>query len=296
MTKFPHAFAGMDIVVDNALGWARFMVERYADVDGNMARSPDNLRLSGQLQLARYILAAAQGHDAEAQVYLRNGHARILYGTHASLLRCRKRRHFVLGNLDTLVGQLLKAIATRQQWLVRPFLLDIFEAIEGGWGVHDGNGWTGAATLAFAAMGLSIIGRWLDIPIDLAKHKLPMDSRWTEFTQRWDDPDERSFLAIAYDVCEKHVERIGPGDVQDIKHEYEFSFPLDGLYPSEVLAALELRRLLGLSSTHPDHEILRLPYAIRIGEGAAAGTDKFLTEYVAGLRIRKLPHPASDTS
>ncbi|RCL20316.1 hypothetical protein C6A77_25130, partial [Pseudomonas sp. AFG_SD02_1510_Pfu_092] len=69
--------------------------------------------------------------------------------------------------LDGVTHLMFCAMATGQFRLVAPFHRTVLSALEGGYGVEDGNNLPIGTTLRYAAFGLTIIGDWLGKPLDL---------------------------------------------------------------------------------------------------------------------------------
>ncbi|EDW2056462.1 hypothetical protein S518_004344 [Salmonella enterica subsp. enterica] len=63
-------------------------------------------------------------------------------------------------------------------------------------------------------------------------------------------------------ACEVHVARIALTERESDSGNFEFDTPLLAVHPTEILAVLRLRDLLGLPNpTQIDHPLMRTPYA-----------------------------------
>ncbi|RBL80544.1 hypothetical protein DDE05_50555 [Streptomyces cavourensis] len=140
--------------------------------------------------------------------------------------------------------------------------LTTIAGLDGGYGVHDGHNPDIGTTLRYAAFGLTIIGNWLDQPLNLDKYALPSDPAWGPLVSMWRTPEPDKLLPVVLAACNTHVERIALTERESDSGNFEFDTPLLAIYPTEILAVLRLRDLLGLSNpTQIDHPLMQTPYA-----------------------------------
>ncbi|EHK64143.1 hypothetical protein KYC_21601 [Achromobacter arsenitoxydans SY8] len=63
-------------------------------------------------------------------------------------------------------------------------------------------------------------------------------------------------------ACDLHVARIALTEREADSGDFEFDTPLLAVHPTEILAVLRLRDLLGLPNpAHIDHPLMQTPYA-----------------------------------
>ncbi len=184
--------------------------------------------------------------------------------------------------LDGITHLMFCAIATGQFRLIAPFHQTIVLALEGGYGVEDGNNLPIGTTLRYAAFGLTIIGDWLGKPLDLDKHALPRDPAWGQLVAHWREPDPGNWLPILVVACDTHVERIALTSRELDSGNFEFGSPFEAVYPAEILAILNLRQSLGLQNPSIDHPLMKTPYAqLTCPPGMRFEPDELLTRFLA---------------
>ncbi|MDF2398847.1 hypothetical protein GWQ44_25145 [Pseudomonas sp. 3MA1] len=171
---------------------------------------------------------------------------------------------------------------------VQPAHKILFAGIEGGYGIRDGHDLPLGTTLRYAAFGLSIIGDWLGQPLDLEKHALPRDVAWGQLVAHWRHPDPDVLLSTLLLACDTHVERIALTERESDSGKFEFSSEFLAVHPTEILAVLRLRDLLGLPNPKEiDHPLMKTPYAaITCLPGAVTERDELLEQFLAVVRQR----------
>ncbi|KFF32175.1 hypothetical protein G039_0326855 [Pseudomonas aeruginosa VRFPA01] len=177
--------------------------------------------------------------------------------------------------------------------MVKPFYEVVLAGVNGGYGVHDGHNPPASSTLRYAAFGLTIISDWLGTPLDLDAHALPRDPAWGQLVAHWREPDPDRFLPVLLLACDTHVERIAvtEREANDQSKDFEFGSVFLAVHPTEILAVLRLRDLLGLPNpTTIDHPLMQTPYAaITSRPGEVTERDELLERYLATVRQRG-PH------
>jgi len=167
-------------------------------------------------------------------------------------------------DLDGLTALMFGSVALGRPELAKILYRTVLAGIEGGYGVRDGHDLPIGSTLRYAGFGLTIISNWLGQPLDLDKHALPRDPAWAPLVSQWREPDLDKFLPALLSACDVHVDRIAITyrEHETNAEEFEFSTPLLAVHPTEILAVLRLRDLLGLPNpAHIDHPLMRTPYA-----------------------------------
>ncbi|WP_241774767.1 hypothetical protein [Pseudomonas protegens] len=242
----------------------------------------------GMDEINQSLLAAAAGKWNLASQHLTYAFARMLYAKAIGINNVKGTNRKTTGDLDSSTHLMLGAIATGQPELVKPYHETIFAGIEGGYGIRDGHNPPLDSTLRYAAFGLSIIGDWLDQPLDLEKHALPRDLAWGQLVANWRNPDPEVLLPALLLACDTHVERIALTERESDSGKFEFSSEFLAVHPTEILAVLRLRDLLGLPNPKEiDHPLMKTPYAaITCLPGAVTERDKLLEQFLAVVRQR----------
>ena len=265
--------------------------EEYLEGHGDVAASVDGLFgffALGMQEVKKSLLAAGAGQWASANQHMAFGFARMLYSKTIDINTLKGSRGEAIGNLDDATHLMLGAIATGQPKLVKPFHDTLFAGIEGGYGIRDGHDLPLRAKLRYAAFGLTIIGDWLDQPLDLEKHALPRDPAWGQLVANWRNPDLDAFLPALLLACDTHVERIALNEREDGSGKFEFGSEFLAVHPTEILAVLRLRDLLDLPNPREiDHPLMKTPYAaITCQPGAITERDELLDRFLAVVRQR----------
>ncbi|QCR07116.1 hypothetical protein [Brenneria rubrifaciens] len=174
--------------------------------------------------------------------------------------------------------------------MVQPHYQTVLDGIDGGYGIHDGHNLPLGTTLRYAAFGLTIIGDWLGKPLDLDKHALPRDPAWGQLVAHWREPDLDKFLPVLLAACDTHVERIAvtEREANQQAKQFEFNSVFLAVHPTEILAVLRLRELLGLPNPdHIDHPLMQTPYAaITCQPGEVTERDELLDRFLEVVRQR----------
>ena len=272
--------------------------EEYLEGVGNIGLAVSGLSglfVLGMDEVNQSLLAAAAGKWNLASQHLTYAFARMLYAKAIGINNVKGTNRKTTGDLDSSTHLMLGAIATGQHELVKPYHETIFAGIEGGYGMRDGHNPPLDSTLRYAAFGLSIIGDWLGQPLDLEKHALPRDLAWGQLVANWRNPDPDVLLSALLLACDTHVQRIALTERESDSGKFEFSSEFLAVHPTEILAVLRLRDLLGLPNPKEiDHPLMKTPYAaITCLPGAVTERDELLEQFLAVVRQRDpqvLPH------
>ncbi|CAD5110406.1 hypothetical protein PSEWESI4_04729 [Pseudomonas carbonaria] len=187
---------------------------------------------------------------------------------------------------------MLGVITLGRPHLVRPYLQEVTDGLDSGYGVSDGHDLPYGTTLRYSAFGLSIISDWLGQPLDLDKYALPRDPAWGQLVAHWREPDPEKLLPVLLAACDIHIERMAVTDREaDDSENFEFNSVFMAVHPTEILAVLRLRDLLGLPNPlQIDHPLMQTPYAaITCRPGDVTENDELLDRYLAAIRQRD-PH------
>ncbi|EMM4084611.1 hypothetical protein WAC87_002501, partial [Shigella flexneri] len=171
--------------------------------------------------------------------------------------------------------------------LTKKFHQIVFTALEEKYGIVNAHEDPGPETLRYAAMGLSIIHDWLQIPLDLDKLGLPRDPAWGLLVKHWNNPDPVKLQSVLYDACDIHIERIALTEREVYIGNFEFGSPFEAVHPTEILAVLRLRDMLNLPNPALDHPLMNTPYAqITATPGQVTQPDSLLQTFLAKARER----------
>ena len=242
----------------------------------------------GMQEVSHSLLAAGNGQRNLANQHLTHGFTRMLYAEVISINNVKGSNRVQAGDLDSATHLMLGAIALGRPELVKPFHEAVFAGIEGGYGIRDGQNPSLGTTLRYAAFGLTIIGDWLGQPLDLEKHALPRDPAWGQLVANWRNPDPDALLPALQVACDTHIERIALTEREDDSGKFEFGSVFLAVHPTEILAILRLRDLLGLPNPGEiDHPLMKTPYAaITCQPGAITERDELLDQFLAVVRQR----------
>ena len=251
------------------------------------------------IDLSRFAMLAfskglleSQAHRLEsAKLHMAFGFKRKLFYDLTELMDKRGSSDRMIGTLDTVAHTLLGAVATGSHVLAEPFYEVILSSLRGGYGVFDGHALPSGTTLRYAAFGLSIISDWLGKPLDLNAHALPRDPAWGQLVAHWREPDPDKLLKVLLQACDTHVERIAVTEREAMSQKFEFKSVFLAVHPTEILAILRLRDLLGLPNPlEINHPLMQTPYAeITCQPGEVTERDELLERYLATVRQRD-PH------
>lgn len=267
-------------------------IQAYSSNDDNVGFGLVNSELFdyGMLAVKKGLLAAQEKRVKEAIQSMSFGFTRMLSAERLTLkkIQATGRGRFI-GTLDNCTHLMLGSIALGQPQLVAPFYQEVLDGIAGGHGPGDGYNPPISSTLRYAAFGLSIISDWLGDPLDLDKHALPRDPAWGQLVAHWREPDSDKLLPVLLAACDTHIERMAVNNREASQgKKYEFSSIFLAVYPTEILAVLRLRDLLGLANpSQIDHPLLQTPYAaITAWPGEVTERDELLDRYLAAIRQR----------
>lgn len=270
-------------------GW----LESYIGGGVEIALANVDLFKHGMAEIKAGLVAASHNMRGIANQHMSHGISRMLFSEMTGLATMRDSDQLIINGLDGVTHMFLAAIATGQQDVVRPFYNVVLAAFDGGYGVHDGRSLPIDTTLRYSAFGLSIISDWLGQPLDLDAHALPRDPAWGQLVAHWREPDPDRFLQILLQACDTHVERIAvtEREANALSKDFEFNSVFLAVHPTEILAILRLRDLLGLPNPFEiNHPLMQTPYAaITCRPGEVTERDELLERYLATVRQRD-PH------
>ena len=261
----------LDKTLPKVEAWAKDMwppngwLEQY--ISGEINRpglAADDIYALGMILCAQSLPYAKQGQLSESIQHMANGFARRAIAEAISVERLKGTTEVAVADLDGLTNLMFGTIALGRPDIAKILYQTVLVGIEGGYGVHDGHDLEIGTTLRYAAFGLSIISNWLGQPLDLDKHALPRDPPWGPLVSQWREPDPNRFLPALLTACDVHVDRIAVTyrEHETIAEQFEFATPLLAVHPTEILAVLRLRDLLGLPNpTQIDHPLMQTPYA-----------------------------------
>ncbi|WP_400564415.1 hypothetical protein ACFELC_23710 [Pseudomonas aeruginosa] len=239
-------------------GW----LEEYLSGDGEIGLAAIDLYTLGIHQCCSSLIQVKQQKFTEALVCMASGFSRRTIAKIVSIERLKGTDRKAIGDLDSFTVLMLGSIALGLPNIAKVMYSTIVAALESGYGVNDGHNLDIGTTLRYAAFGLSIIGNWLDQPLDLDKYALPRDPAWGPLVSLWRDPDPDRLLPALMAACDLHVARIALTERESDSGNFEFDTPLLAVHPTEILAVLRLRELLGLANpTGIEHPLMQTPYA-----------------------------------
>ncbi|MCW2474223.1 MULTISPECIES: hypothetical protein [unclassified Symbiopectobacterium] len=267
----------------------RDRVEVYVSGQGHLALATVDLFKHSMVKVKQSLLLT-DDNISKANVHMAHAFRRFIYSQLIDLNDMRTNDRLFIYSLDTLTHFMFGAIATGNHKLLEPFHEAIFDSLNGGYGVHDGRKPPISSTLRYAAFGLTIIGDWLGKPLDLDKHALPRDPAWGQLVAHWREPDPEKFLPVLLGACNTHVERIAvtEREANQQAKQFEFNSVFLAVHPTEILAILRLREIVGLTNpAHIDHPLMQTPYAaITCLPGEVTERDELLDRFLEVVRQR----------
>ena len=102
---------------------------------------------------------------------------------------------------------------------------------------------------------LSVFARWKDIALPPEEFSFVIPEAYRELSQNLSADSDELQPAIVK-ACDFHLTR--SKDHTD-EETYEFSDPVNAIYPVEILFVLRVRKLLGLNNPYVDHPLLNSP-------------------------------------
>ncbi|MGQ1887834.1 hypothetical protein [Serratia marcescens] len=239
-------------------------INEYLSGSGEAGLAAITLYTVGLNACSQSLLHAKRGQLPSAIQHMTYGFARRAIARGISIEELKGTGRIAIDDLDGLTDLMLGSIALGRPDVAKVLYQTVLAGIEGGYGVHDGHDLEIGTTLRYSAFGLSIISSWLGQPLDLDKHALPRDPVWGPLVSQWREPDIDKFLPALLSACDVHVDRIAVTyrEHETIAEQFEFSTPLLAVHPTEILAVLRLRDLLGLPNPgRIDHPLMLTPYA-----------------------------------
>lgn len=265
-------------------------LEAYINGEGHLRLATIDLFKYGMEKVNQGLLAALEGQYGYANNHMAHAFTRMSL---AKVIDIREREgsgQIIVGDPDSVTHLMFGVLATGQPELVQPFYEAVLAGISGGYGVHDGRNPPISSTLRYAAFGLTIIGDWLGKPLDLDKHALPRDPAWGQLVAHWREPDLDKFLPVVLGACDIHVERIAvtEREANQQAKQFEFNSVFLAVHPTEILAVLRLREIVGLKNpAHIDHPLMQTPYAaITCLPGEVTERDNLLENFLSMVRQR----------
>ncbi|MGK0158423.1 hypothetical protein [Pseudomonas mosselii] len=257
-------------------------LETYMSGTANLVLACNDLFRLGLLEIKKSLFCAA--HHTTAYSSLITGLTRMIACDAILIERLKNTQQSDTSTLDDLTQLMLCAAATGQYKLLGVLHSTVIKALSQGYGVEDGHNLPIGTTLRYAAFGLTIIGNWLEKPLDLDKHALPRDPTWGQLVAHWREPDSDKFLPIVMAACDTHIDRIALTSRELDSGDFEFSSPFQAVYPAEILAILNLRRSLGLTNPFIDHPLMTTPYAkLTCPPGTRLERDELLERFMAAV-------------
>ncbi|WP_411703665.1 hypothetical protein [Edaphovirga cremea] len=236
-------------------------MELYLNGQEELYMALDHLYSLGMDEVGNSLLTAEQHPNTSSINYMAHAFSRMIYSNSIGILRLKGRKNTINIGLDSVMRNVLGAIALGMPALAKKSHQIIFTALEQGYGVENGHENSGPETLRYTAMGLSIIHDWLQLPLDLEKLNLPRDPAWGPLVKYWNDPDPVKLQPILYSACDTHIERIALTGREVNSGDFEFGSEFEAVHPTEILAVLRLRQMLDLPSPELDHPLMNTPYA-----------------------------------
>ncbi|BES86480.1 hypothetical protein PEC302110_35770 [Pectobacterium araliae] len=260
----------------------------YLSGEGKLILANTDLFDYGMSKVDQSLLAAIDGAHSDANKHMAHAFTRMILANMFDIREMKGTDRRIAGNLDTETHLMLGAIATGRPELVQLHYQTVFDGVDGGYGVHDGHNLPLGTTLRYAAFGLTIIGDWLGKPLDLDKHALPRDPAWGQLVAHWREPDPEKFLPVLLTACDTHIERIALTEREDDTGQFEFGSVFLAVHPTEILAVLRLREIIGLTNpAHIDHPLMQTPYAaITCQPGEVTERDELLDRFLEVVRQR----------
>ncbi len=254
----------------------------YINGNDSIAIAADEIFRLGINDIGKSLLQASENPYLKAPRTIAIGILKLLVANSVIVENLKGTTRFGLDDLDGITHVMLCALATGQFTVVVPCHDAVFSGINNGYGVRDGHNPPIGTTLRYAAFGLSIIGDWLDKPLDLDKHALPRDPAWGQLVAHWREPDPDKLMPMLVTACDTHVERIALTSRELDSGNFEFGSPFEAVYPAEILAILNLRRSLGLPNPSIDHPLMKTPYArLTCPPGMRFEPDELLMRFLA---------------
>ncbi|AFI88605.1 hypothetical protein [Pectobacterium parmentieri] len=260
----------------------------YLSGEGKLILANTDLFDYGMSKVDQSLLAAIDGAHGDANKHMAHAFTRMILANMFDIREMKGTDRRIAGNLDTETHLMLGAIAIGRPELVQPHYQTVLDGVDGGYGVHDGHNLPLGTTLRYAAFGLTIIGDWLGKPLDLDKHALPRDPAWDQLVAHWREPDPEKFLPILLTACDTHIERIALTEREDDTGQFEFGSVFLAVHPTEILAVLRLREIIGLMNpAHIDHPLMQTPYAaITCQPDEVTERDELLDRFLEVVRQR----------
>lgn len=263
----------------------------YMAGKGSVAASVDGifgLFSLGLQECKQGLLAAAVNQFESANRHMAFGFSRMIYAEAIDVFSMKNSQRTTYCDLNGSAHLMLGAIAMGRPELVKPLHQTIFDAIEGGYGMRDGHDRQYDTTLRYAAFALSIVGDWLGQPLDLKRYALPSDPEWEPLVANWRSTDNDVVLSSLRLACDTHVARIALNDRESNSGKFEFDSEFLAVYPTEILAVLRLRDLLGLPNPQMiNHALMKTPYAaITCAPAEVKEHDELLAKFLTMVRER----------
>ncbi|MGQ1887833.1 hypothetical protein [Serratia marcescens] len=250
--------------------WAKDMwppnewLDEYLAGVGEPGLAASDMYKYGMQMCSQGLLDTKLGQIRDAITHMAYGFTRRAIAEAISVERLKGTTRVAIGDLDGHTDLMFGTIALGRPDVAKSLYLTVLAGLESGYGVRNGHDLPIGTTLRYAAFGLSIISSWLGQPLDLDKYALPRDPAWGPLVSQWREPDIDKFLPALLSACDVHVDRIAVTyrEHETIAEQFEFSTPLLAVHPTEILAVLRLRDLLGLPNPgRIDHPLMLTPYA-----------------------------------
>ena len=238
---------------------------------------------NGMANLRGALLLAAD-NPQQAIILFHQGAKRRVFSTGLQNLFMKRSGH-TMSLPDKVTHDLLSAICTGQIPFVKQQFKILSAALKGGYGVNPKKNWNDE--WRFSAMGLTLLGEFFEMPVDLDALGWPRDPAWMPLAQYWNSDDIEKAQSVLLDACDVHMERISLSSAERDSGNFEFFTPYMAVHPTEILAVLRLREALGLQNPELDHPLMNTPYAkLTCGIDFKAEPDELLDALLQAVRQR----------
>lgn len=260
-------------------------IEQYIDnnSDLDIGDAYTALYENGMANLGQALLFAPT-NSQQAIILFRQGAKRRVFSTGLEAL-FMKRSGRTMSLPDKVTHDLLSAVCTGQIAFVKQQFNILSDALKGRYGINTEKNWNDE--WRYSAMGLSILGDFFEVPIDLDSLGWPRDPAWMPLVQYWNSDDIDKVRSVLLDACNIHIERIALSTGERNSGNFEFFTPYLAVHPTEILAVLRLRDVLGLENPDLDHPLMNTPYTkLTCGINFKPAPDELLDSLLQAIHQR----------
>ena len=218
----------------------------------------------GMVLCSNALLDANRGEMRNGILRMASGFSRKAIAIAIKIRALKNTGGHIVNHLDDVAHLIFATIALGRPDAAKSLYAEAVAGLQGGYGLRDGHRPPIGTTLRYGAFGMTIISKWLGQSLDLDRYALPRDPAWAPLVSQWREPDPNKVLSALLTACDVHVDRIAITyrEHETIAEQFEFFTPLLAVHPTEILAVLRLRDLLGLPNpTQIDHPLMQTPYA-----------------------------------